>query len=330
VAKGDVEVEVESRKLKLTNLDKLLYPVPGFTKAQVIDYYTRIAPVLLPHLKNRPLTLKRYPNGVDEEFFYEKNCPKHRPPWISTAKVWSWGNDRWMDYCVVDDLPSLVWVANLASLELHTSLSLGKKIEEPRMMVYDLDPGPPANIVDCCQVGIWLRDYFADFGLKSFAKTSGSKGLQLYIPLNSAVDYSRTKGVSKGVAQQFEREKPKQVVSQQLKTLREGKVLIDWSQNDQYKTTVNVYSLRAREHPTVSTPVTWDEVEECLSERDPMRLRFTADAVLERVSSFGDLFEPVLSLKQKLSAKLPTTETKKRAPRAGGGRSRQQGQRRPA
>ena len=198
------------------------------------------------------------------------------------------------------------------------------------MMVYDLDPGPPANIVDCCQVGIWLRDYFADFGLKSFAKTSGSKGLQLYIPLNSAVDYSRTKGVSKGVAQQFEREKPKQVVSQQLKTLREGKVLIDWSQNDQYKTTVNVYSLRAREHPTVSTPVTWDEVEECLSERDPMRLRFTADAVLERVSSFGDLFEPVLSLKQKLSAKLPTTETKKRAPRAGGGRSRQQGQRRPA
>ena len=184
--------------------------------------------------------------------------------------------------------------------------------------------------VDCCQVGIWLRDYFADFGLKSFAKTSGSKGLQLYIPLNSAVDYSRTKGVSKGVAQQFEREKPKQVVSQQLKTLREGKVLIDWSQNDQYKTTVNVYSLRAREHPTVSTPVTWDEVEECLSERDPMRLRFTADAVLERVSSFGDLFEPVLSLKQKLSAKLPTTETKKRAPRAGGGRSRQQGQRRPA
>ncbi|OLE28890.1 MAG: ATP-dependent DNA ligase [Catenulispora sp. 13_1_20CM_3_70_7] len=330
MAKGDVEVEVESRKLKLTNLDKLLYPVPGFTKAQVIDYYTRIAPVLLPHLKNRPLTLKRYPNGVDEEFFYEKNCPKHRPPWISTAKVWSWGNDRWMDYCVVDDLPSLVWVANLASLELHTSLSLGKKIEEPRMMVYDLDPGPPANIVDCCQVGIWLRDYFADFGLKSFAKTSGSKGLQLYIPLNSAVDYSRTKGVSKGVAQQFEREKPKQVVSQQLKTLREGKVLIDWSQNDQYKTTVNVYSLRAREHPTVSTPVTWDEVEECLSERDPMRLRFTADAVLERVSSFGDLFEPVLSLKQKLSAKLPTTETKKRAPRAGGGRSRQQGQRRPA
>ena len=142
MAKGDVEVEVESRKLKLTNLDKLLYPVPGFTKAQVIDYYTRIAPVLLPHLKNRPLTLKRYPNGVDEEFFYEKNCPKHRPPWISTAKVWSWGNDRWMDYCVVDDLPSLVWVANLASLELHTSLSLGKKIEEPRMMVYDLDPGP--------------------------------------------------------------------------------------------------------------------------------------------------------------------------------------------
>ena len=329
MAKGDVEVEVEGRKLKLTNLDKVLYPAPGFTKAQVIDYYTRIAPVLLPHLKDRPLTLKRYPNGVDEEYFYEKNCPKHRPDWLSTAKVWSFGNDRWMHYCVVDDLPSLVWTANLASLELHTSLSLGQKIEQPRMMVYDLDPGPPANIVDCCQVGIWLRDYFAEFGLKSFAKTSGSKGLQLYIPINTPVDYARTKGVSKGVAQLFEREKRDYVVSQQLKTLREGKVLIDWSQNDQYKTTVNVYSLRAREHPTVSSPVTWDEVEECLAERDPMHLRFTADAVLERVSEMGDLFEPVLKLKQKLSEKLPTTETKKRAPRVGGGRQAQ-ASRRPA
>jgi len=198
------------------------------------------------------------------------------------------------------------------------------------MMVYDLDPGPPANIVDCCQVGVWLRDYFAGFGLQSFAKTSGSKGLQLYIPLNTPVDYARTKGVSKGVAQLFEREQPQHVVSQQTKTLREGKVLIDWSQNDQYKTTVNVYSLRAREHPTVSTPVTWEEVEECLSTGDPMRLRFTSDAVLERVKDTGDLFAPLLTLKQKLPAKLPTTETKKRAPRVGGGRSAAQGSRRPA
>jgi len=330
MAKGDVEVEVEGRQLKLTNLDKVLYPVPGFTKGQVTDYYTRIAPLLLPHLKDRPLTLKRYPNGVDEEYFYEKNCPKHRPPWVATAKVWSWGNNRDMYYCVVNDLATLVWVANLASLELHTSLSLGAKIEQPRMMVYDLDPGPPANIVDCCQVGVWLRDYFAGFGLQSFAKTSGSKGLQLYIPLNTPVDYARTKGVSKGVAQLFEREQPQHVVSQQTKTLREGKVLIDWSQNDQYKTTVNVYSLRAREHPTVSTPVTWEEVEECLSTGDPMRLRFTSDAVLERVKDTGDLFAPLLTLKQKLPAKLPTTETKKRAPRVGGGRSAAQGSRRPA
>ena len=317
MAKGEVEVEVESRKLKLTNLDKVLYPVPGFTKAQVIDYYTRIAPVLLPHLKDRPLTLKRYPNGVDEEYFYEKNCPKHRPDWVATAQVWSWGNDRWMHYCVVNDLPTLVWVANLASLELHTSLSLGQKIEQPRMMVYDLDPGPPADIVDCCQVGIWLRDYFADFGLTSFAKTSGSKGLQLYVPLNAAVDYPRTKGVSKGVAQLFEREHPDHVVSMQTKTLRAGKVLIDWSQNDQYKTTINVYALRAREHPTVSTPVTWDEVEACLAARDPMKLRFVSDEVLARVAKLGDLFEPVLKLKQKLSAKLPTTETKKKTPGVG-------------
>ncbi|MEP7105685.1 MAG: non-homologous end-joining DNA ligase [Chloroflexota bacterium] len=317
MAKGDVEVEVAGRKLKLTNLDKVLYPVPGFTKAQVIDYYTRIAPVLLPHLKDRPLTLKRYPNGVDEEYFYEKNCPKHRPDWVSTAQVWSWGNDRWMHYCVVNDLPTLVWVANLASLELHTSLSLGQKIEQPRMMVYDLDPGPPADIVDCCQVGIWLRDYFADFGLKSFAKTSGSKGLQMYVPLNTAVDYPRTKGVSKGVAQLFEREHADHVVSMQTKTLRAGKVLIDWSQNDQYKTTINVYSLRAREHATVSTPVTWDEVEACLTARDPLKLRFVSDEVLERVAKLGDLFGPVLTMKQKLSDKLPTTETKKKTPRAG-------------
>ena len=322
-----VEVQIEGRTLKLTNLEKVLYPDVGFTKAQVIDFYTRIAPVLLPHTREHPLTLKRYPNGVYGEFFYEKNCPKHRPDWVSTAKVWSWGNNRDMHYCVVDDLPTLVWVANLASLELHTSLSLGGKIEQPRMMVYDLDPGPPADIVDCCRVGIWLRDYFAGFGLTCFAKTSGSKGLQLYVPLNTPVDYARTKGVSKGVAQLFEREQPEHVVSMQTKTLRAGKVLIDWSQNDQYKTTINVYSLRAREHPTVSTPVTWDEVEACLAARDPLKLRFLSDQVLERVDKMGDLFEPLLTLKQKLPAKLPSTETRKKAPRVGVARG---GERRPA
>ncbi|HEX6547826.1 MAG TPA: non-homologous end-joining DNA ligase [Candidatus Dormibacteraeota bacterium] len=316
-ASKTVEVRIEDKTLKLSNLDKVLYPAAGFTKAQMIDYYTRIAPALIPHLSGRPLTLKRYPNGVDEEFFFEKNCPKHRPDWVHTAEVWSWGNNRNMYYCVADDLPTLVWVANLASIELHTSLSLGKKIEQPTCLVFDLDPGPPADIVDCCEVGIWVRDLFASVGMKSFAKTSGSKGLQLYVPLNTAVDYTATKEVSKGIAMHFEREHPDRVVHQQLKELRRGKILIDWSQNDQYKTTVNVYSLRAREHPTVSTPVTWDEVSECLERRDASLLRFMSDQVLERVDAIGDLFEPVLKLKQKLASGLPTTDApKKRVMRA--------------
>ncbi len=313
-----VEVQIENRTLKLTNLDKVLYPTPGFTKAQVIDYYTRIAPALIPHLSGRPLTLKRYPNGVDEESFFEKNCPKHRPPWVHTAKVWSWGNDRWMYYCVVDDLPTLVWVANLASIELHTSLSLGRKIEQPTAMVFDLDPGPPASIVDCCEVGLWLRDLFAGNGMLCFPKTSGSKGLQLYVPLNSKTDYAATKSVAKGIAQHFERERPDKVVSQQLKELRRGKILIDWSQNDQYKTTINVYSLRAREHPTVSTPVTWEEVERCFEARDPGLLRFTGDQAIARYQAMGDLFEPVLKLKQKLAPGLPRTK----APLSRGARRR--------
>jgi bifunctional non-homologous end joining protein LigD len=278
----------------------VFYPKVGFTKGQMIDYYTRVAPALLPHLRDRPLTLKRYPNGVDGQMFYEKNCPKHRPPWLETAKVWSDGNNRYMDYCMVQDLPSLVWVAQLGTIELHTSLSLDQKLPEPRMLVFDLDPGPPATIVECCQVAIWLREWFEEHGLHAFAKTSGSKGLQLYVPLNTPVDYEQTKRISKGLAQKLERERPKHVVHMQRKTLREGRVLIDWSQNDEYKTTVNVYSLRARERPTVSTPVTWDEVAGCLEARDPDLLVFDSDAVLQRIEKSGDLFEPVLELKQKL------------------------------
>jgi bifunctional non-homologous end joining protein LigD len=295
-----VEVKVDGRLLKLTNLDKVLWPEVGFTKGQMIDYYTRVAPALLPHLKDRPLTLKRYPNGVDAEMFYEKNCPAHRPPWIHTAKVWSDGNNRFMYYCLVQDLPSLVWVAQLGTIELHTSLSLYKKLPQPRMMVFDLDPGPPATIVQCCEVAGWLREWFLEHDLQSFCKTSGSKGLQMYVPLNTPVDYEQTKHISKGLAQKFERERPEKVVHVQRKTLREGRVLIDWSQNDEYKTTVNVYSLRARARPTVSTPVTWDEVERCFEAGDPEVLVFDAAQVLQRIESMGDLFEPVLTLKQKL------------------------------
>ncbi len=295
-------VDIEGKQLSLSNLDKVLYPAAGFTKGQVIDYYVRIAPVLLPHLQGRPLTMKRYPNGVDGMHFYEKNCPEHRPEWVQTAPVWSEGNNRTMHYCLAQDLPTLVWAANLADLELHTSLSLGADIMRPTFIVFDLDPGPPADIVLCCQVGLWVRDIFAQLGLESFAKTSGSKGLQIYVPLNTPVTYDQTKPFAHELARLLERQHPDQVVSDMKKALRTGKVLVDWSQNDDHKTTICVYSLRAKERPTVSTPVSWNEVEQCLKKRDANLLVFTSDQVLGRVQKQGDLFEPVLTMKQKLPA----------------------------
>jgi bifunctional non-homologous end joining protein LigD len=302
VAKQQSVIEVEGRQIKLSSLDKVLYPKAGFTKGQVMDYYVKIAPVLLPHLADRPLTLKRYPEGVEGMFFYEKNCPKYRPDWIKTAKVWSEGNKRHMFYCVVDQVATLVWLANLADLELHTSLSRAPEMPRPTVIAFDLDPGAPANIVQCCQVGLWVREIFSQFGLQSFAKTSGSKGLQIYVPLNTAVTYGQTKPFAKAIAQLLEDRHPDKVVSDMKKSLRSGKVLVDWSQNDVHKTTINVYSLRAREHPTVSTPVSWQEVEQCLRENNPELLVFTSDQVLQRVKKLGDLFDPVLKLKQKLPA----------------------------
>src|SRR5512142_3019966 len=293
-------IDVDGRQLKLSNLDKVLYPAAGFTKAQLIDYYVRIAPVLLPHLHDRPLTMKRYPEGADGFHFYEKNCPAHRPEWVRTAKIWSHGNNRWMHYCLAQDLPTLVWAANLADIELHTSLSKGQKIEEPTMIVFDLDPGAPANIVQCCQVGLWVRALFAHFGLEAFPKTSGSKGLQVYVPLNTPVTYDETKPFAHELARVLERAHPDLIVSDMKKALRVKKIFVDWSQNDDHKTTICVYSLRAKERPTVSTPVTWDEVENCLRKEDANLLVFTSDEVLKRVDKFGDLFEPVLTLKQKL------------------------------
>src|SRR5216117_3449663 len=297
------QLVVEGRKLSVSNLDKILYPKVGFTKGQVIDYYIRVAPVLLPHLKDRPLTMKRYPNGVEGEFFYGKNCPSHRPKWVKTAKVWSEGNQKTMDYCLANDLPTLVWAANLADLELHTSLSRKNNIERPTMMVFDLDPGAPADIVQCCQVGIWLRELLGKMKSKSFAKTSGSKGLQVYVPLNAAVTYDQTKGLSRSLAQRLEREHPDRVTSNMSKAVRKGKVFVDWSQNDEHKTTICVYSLRAKEEPTVSTPVAWDEVENCLKKKKADLLRFRSDKPLERIKKVGDLFAPVEKLKQKLPKK---------------------------
>ena len=297
------ELVVEGKKLAVSNLNKVLYPKAGFTKGQVIDYYIRIAPLLLPHLKDRPLTMKRYPDGVEGEFFYEKNCPAHRPKWVKTAKVWSEGNQKTMDYCLANDLPTLVWAANLADLELHTSLSRKNNIDRPTMMVFDLDPGAPADMVQCCKVGLWLRDLLSKMKLKSWAKTSGSKGLQVYAPLNTPVSYEDTKGLSRSLAQYLERDHPDRVTSNMSKALRKAKVFVDWSQNDEHKTTICVYSLRAREEPTVSTPVTWNEVENCLKKKNAELLRFRSDQVLTRVEKQGDLFERIEGLKQKLPKK---------------------------
>jgi bifunctional non-homologous end joining protein LigD len=293
-------VDIEGKHLKLSNLDKILYPAAGFSKSQVIDYYVRVAPVLIPHIAGHPLTLKRYPEGVDHPFFFEKNAPKHRPDWVKTAPIWSEGNNRYVNYILPNDLPTLVWVANLASIELHPSLSLAKDIDCPTMMVFDLDPGSPANIVQCSQVGMWLRTIFDHFGLQSFAKTSGSKGLQIYVPLHTPTSYEVTKPFAHAIARLLENEHRDLVVSDMKKTLRVGKVLVDWSQNDEHKTTVSIYSLRARERPTVSTPVAWEEVELALKKKDASLLVFEAKQVLDRVDKMGDLFEPVRKLKQKL------------------------------
>ncbi|HEY3552354.1 MAG TPA: DNA ligase D, partial [Solirubrobacterales bacterium] len=293
-------VEVEGRELELSNLDKVLFPKAGFTKGELIDWYARIGEVLLPHLRGRPLTLKRYPNGVEGKHFYEKRCPSHRPDWVTTASVWSDRNKGEVDYCVVEDLPTLVWLANLADIELHTSLARAEAIERPTAMVFDLDPGAPADIIDCAQVAVWLRGLFEQLGLNSYPKTSGSKGMQLYVPLNGDVSYDDTKPFAKAVAEVLEKKFPERVVSQMSKAKRPGKVLIDWSQNDQHKTTVCVYSLRAKERPTVSTPLEWDEVEAALESGEAEALVFDHAAVLERVAAKGDLFAPLLSEEQEL------------------------------
>ncbi len=294
------ELTVKGKRIPVSNLAKVLYPKVGFTKGQVIDYYVQIAPALLPHLKDRPLTMKRYPNGVDAAFFYEKNCPSHRPAWVKTARVWSEGNKRNMDYCLAQDLPTLVWAANLADLELHTSLARKTNVARPTMMVFDLDPGAPADIVQCSQVALWLRDLLAKAKLKSFAKTSGSKGLQLYVPLNTPVTFDQTKDVARRLAQHLEGEHPDLVTSKMSKALRKGKIFVDWSQNDQHKTTICVYSLRAKDEPTVSTPVTWQEVESCLKKKKADLLKFRSNQTVARVKKLGDLFRPVEKLKQKL------------------------------
>ena len=297
-----VEVHVQGRTLSLSNLDKVLYPVAGFTKGHVIDYYTRVAPAVLPHLEGRALTLKRYPNGVEGQFFYEKNAPSHRPEWVRTARVPIRTDGRTIDFVVADDLPTLVSLANLADLELHTSLARAADPKAPTILAFDLDPGPPATIVECARVALRLREVFAHLGLEGFPKTSGSKGMQVYVPLNVPTTYAQTKRFSQAIAQLLERRHPELVVSEMRKDLRPGKVFVDWSQNDEHKTTVAVYSLRAKDHPTVSTPLRWEEVEAVTESEDPDELVFTSADVLERVAEHGDLFAPVERLEQELPA----------------------------
>jgi bifunctional non-homologous end joining protein LigD len=290
------EVKVDGRQVRLSNLDKVMYPGSGFTKGQVIDYYARVGTVMVPHLADRPITMVRYPDGVEGGSFFEKRCPDHAPEWIRRSDA-----DPDLVQCVIDDLPSLVWAANMASLELHTLQARARKFDQPTAMVFDLDPGAPAGILDCCRVGLDLRDVLADLGLESVVKTSGSKGLHLAVPLNTAgVTADQTKEFALAVGQLLAKRDSKRITTNMNKDQRKGKVFVDWSQNDRHKTTVCAYSLRARPRPTVSTPVTWDEVTAALQDEAPDHLDFETDDVLERIEELGDLYADNLRKKQKL------------------------------
>jgi bifunctional non-homologous end joining protein LigD len=293
----DQLVEVDGRQLKISNLEKILYPEAHFTKGEVVDYYVRVAPFMLPHLSGRPLTMVRFPDGVEAGSFFMKQCPSYKPDWLHTGR----GDLGETEHCVVDDLASLIWVVNLASLELHTPMARSSDIDTPTMVVFDLDPGAPADIVDCCRVALEIRELLGTLGLGAFPKTSGSKGLQLYVPLNTTpVGHDETKGFARAVAQLLERRDPKRITSVMRKDLRGGKVFVDWDQNTRHKTTISPYSMRARPRPWVSTPLAWGEVEECLSSGDSSALTFETADVLVRVAEHGDLFAPTVELEQAL------------------------------
>lgn len=293
---SSVEVDIGGRRLKLSNLDKVLWPKTGFTKGQMIDYYARIAPVMLSHVAGRPITLRRYPNGVDKVSFFEKNCPSHRPPWLPTIEMGGIG------YCCLSEPAALVWTANLAAIELHPSLARSENLERPTSVVFDLDPGEGADVLTCGRVALLLQESLAVLGLEAWVKTSGSKGLQVYVPLNSPVTYEQTRPFSHALAQVLERQHPALIVTTQDRSARPKKVLIDWSQNSVFKTTVSVYALRARDRPTASTPVEWGEVEAAIDAGDAERLIFEAPEVLARVEEKGDLMAPLLSVEQELPA----------------------------
>jgi bifunctional non-homologous end joining protein LigD len=291
---GGTEVRVAGRTLRLSNLDKVLWPETGFTKGQLIDYYARVADAMVPHLQGRPITLRRWPNGVEAASFYEKNCPSHSPAWVRSVRMGD------VNYCLLDEPAALVWTANLAAIELHPSLATAADLESPTAVVFDLDPGPPADVLSCARVAILVRQVLGGLGLELWPKTSGSKGLQLYAPLNGGATYDRTKPFAHAVARLLEREHPDLIVSVMERSKRRKKVFIDWSQNTASKTTVAVYSIRALPQPSVSTPVTWEELESAIQSGEADALRFDPEQVLDRVQHAGDLHQPVLELRQEL------------------------------
>ena len=297
MATTDVEVEIEGRRLVLGNLDKVLYP-SGFTKAQVIDFMARIAPYAIPHLTGRALTFRRYPDGTHTSGFFEKRCPGHRPPWVGVAL--GPGDRRGgIEYCCIDETAALVWAANMAAIEIHAPMALAVDLDTPRAVVFDFDPGAPASIVECCAVACAARDVLAAVELEGWCKTSGSKGLQMYVPLNTdGPTHESAANFALAVGQLLERQMKGRVTTVMAKNKRPGKIFVDWSQNAHHKTTIAPYSLRAREQPTVSTPVAWEEVALCAEGK--LELRFTSDDVLDRVDRMGDLFEPVLTTEQQL------------------------------
>ncbi len=308
-----VPVDVDGRRLALSNLDKVLYPAAGTTKAELVDYYTRMAPTILPHLRGRPITLVRCPDGPAGECFYEKNCPGHRPEWVHTARIQTRGRGSRrertsIDFCLVEDRPTLVWLANLAAIELHPYLHRAATPGCPTLVVFDLDPGPPAGTIDAARVALTIRDALGRFGLRTLVKTSGSKGIQVYLPLNTPTSYDETTAFANTLARALERQEPERIVSNMKKELRRGKVLVDWSQNNAHKTTVGAYSVRAREQPTVSTPVTWDELNDAVAREDADALRFPMGDVLERVATHGDLFAAAEELEQELPSDRPSMD----------------------
>jgi|WetSurMetagenome_2_1015567.scaffolds.fasta_scaffold10569_4 bifunctional non-homologous end joining protein LigD len=306
-------IEIQGQRLSLTNLEKILYPAYGFTKAHILDYYRKVAKHIIPHLKDRALTLKRYPDGTDKEYFYEKRCPSHRPAWVKTTDVIQDDGGR-RTFCVVNDLESLIWVENLASLELHVPLAKAYSPNTPDSVVFDLDPGDHADILHCARVALILRDLLGELGLSSYVKTSGQKGLHVLIPLNnSETTFQDTKQFSKSTAEVMQTNYPDLVTAKQSKELRKGKVFINWSQNDAKKTMICVYSLRAREKPFVSFPLAWKELEDAERDRDRTKLHILYSDALERVEKAGDLFAEVLGKKQRLPhlKKSSTAETQR-------------------